>query len=231
MKLPQWTWAGDLLGRIGIVVLFANGAWVKSLAIYHALRDWGNASPDFEALRLLSEVACLAFLVLIVTTTIVRLKPLGSAEGIEPRFTALAGTFTMGFLVLLPPTIALPPAFEVFALCLTLAGFSLSAYVLYWLGRSFSIMAEARRLVTSGPYAIVRHPLYVVEEIAVLGILLLNLSLPAILLITVQWTLQMRRMFNEERVLARAFSEYAAYAAETPRFIPRWPARPARKPA
>ena len=231
MKLPQWTWAGDLLGRVGIVVVFAQGAAVKTQAIYQAIRDWSSASPNFEILRLLSETACLAFLLLIVATTIVRLKPIRSAQGIEPRFTALAGTFAMGLLVLLPPAIVLPPAIKIFALCLTLTGFSLSAYVLYWLGRSFSIMAEARRLVTTGPYAIVRHPLYVVEEVAVLGVLLLNLSVPATLLIAAQWAIQMRRMHNEERVLAGAFPDYGAYAAVTPRIVPRLFARPARKPA
>ncbi|MBC8036810.1 MAG: isoprenylcysteine carboxylmethyltransferase family protein [Rhizobiales bacterium] len=231
MKAPQWAWAGDLLGRIGIVVLFASAASAKTQIIYRAVRDWFASSPDFEMLPLLSEVANLAFLILIVTTTIVRLKPLRSAEGIEPRVTALAGTFAMVFLVLLPPAIPLLPPFKVFALCLMMIGFSLSAYVLYWLGRSFSIMAEARRLVTSGPYAVVRHPLYVVEEIAVLGVLLLNLSLPAVLLVAAHWALQLRRMHNEERVLAQAFPEYADYAAKTPKFIPRLAAWPARKPA
>lgn len=228
---PRWTWAGDLLGRIGIVALFTQGAATKSMAVYRDVWNWSAASPDFEALRLLSEMASLAFLVLIVTTTIMRLKPLRSAEGIEPRVMALAGTFAMGFLILIPPSIALPPALKVFALCLTLTGFSLSAYVLYWLGRSFSIMAEARRLVTAGPYGIVRHPLYAVEEIAVLGILLLNLSLPAVLLVAVHWAMQLRRMHHEERVLGKAFPEYTDYAARTPKFLPRFTAVAARKPA
>jgi len=231
MTGPRWTWAGDLFGRAGIIVLFTMTASAKAQIVYRALVGWWTSSPDFEMLRLLSEIANLAFVILIIATTAVRLQPLRCADGIEPRITALAGTFAMVLLVLIPSSISLPPPLKVFALGLTVIGFSLSAYVLYWLGRSFSIMAEARRLVTGGPYAVVRHPLYCVEEIAVIGVLLLNFSLPAVLLVAVQWALQMRRMHNEERVLAQAFPDYAAYAAKTPKFIPRLAAWPARKPA
>jgi protein-S-isoprenylcysteine O-methyltransferase Ste14 len=38
------------------------------------------------------------------------------------------------------------------------------------LGRSISILPQARQLVTSGPYAFVRHPLYLGEMTAMLGI-------------------------------------------------------------
>ena len=228
---PQWTWAGDLLGRIAIVVVFGMGISAKSKAIFKNTQEWLSASPDFEALKLLSEMASLVFLVLVVSTTIIRLKPLRSAEGVEPRFTALAGTFATALIVLIPPTVALSPALKIMALCLTAVGFLLSAYVLYWLGRSFSIMAEARRLVTAGPYRFVRHPLYAVEEIAVIGTLMLNLSLPAVLLIAAQWALQLRRMHHEELVLGKAFPEYADYAARTPKVLPRFKAIQAQKPA
>lgn len=40
------------------------------------------------------------------------------------------------------------------------ASAALSAIVLTRLGRSFSLMSEARGLVTHGPYRFVRHPLY-----------------------------------------------------------------------
>jgi protein-S-isoprenylcysteine O-methyltransferase Ste14 len=228
---PRWTWAGDLLGRIGIVVVFTLSASAKLRAVVKDIQEWSSASPDFDILRLFSGMACLAFLALVVSTTVMRLKPLRSAEGIEPRAMALAGTFATVLVTLIPSTIPLLPALKIFALCLTATGFSLAAYVLYWLGRSFSIMAEARRLVTAGPYGIVRHPLYSVEEIAVIGILLLNLSLPAVLLIAVQWTIQMRRMHHEERVLSQTFPEYADYAARTPKFLPRLTTALARKPA
>ena len=48
-----------------------------------------------------------------------------------------------------------------------------SFMVLAKLGRSFSIMPEARVLVTGGPYAFARHPLYAVEIITILGMAML----------------------------------------------------------
>jgi protein-S-isoprenylcysteine O-methyltransferase Ste14 len=91
---------------------------------------------------------------------------------------------------------------------------------LAWLGRSFSIMAEARRLVTHGPYALVRHPLYAAEVIGALGLFLQYASPWTALLMVVSMGIQLQRMRNEEQVLGATFSEYAAYAARTRRLIP-----------
>jgi len=104
---------------------------------------------------------------------------------------------------------------------MVIAGWMLSAYVLIGLGRAFSIMAQARRLVTTGPYAIVRHPLYLSEEIAMIGIALRHWSPGAALIVCVQWLFQLRRMTNEESVLRSTFPEYAVYATRTPKVIPR----------
>jgi hypothetical protein len=88
------------------------------------------------------------------------------------------------------------------------------------LGRSFSVMAEARQLVTAGVYRHVRHPLYLAEEIAAVGCAMQFFSLWAVLLLAAQIAFQLRRMANEERVLTQSFPEYARYRQNTARLIP-----------
>ena len=103
---------------------------------------------------------------------------------------------------------------------LIIVGSGSSFVVLRWLGKSFSILAEARRLVTSGPYKVVRHPLYLCEGIALLGVALQVISPLAVTITVIILLIQFRRMINEEAVLNSAFPEYRAYAARTPRVAP-----------
>jgi protein-S-isoprenylcysteine O-methyltransferase Ste14 len=100
-------------------------------------------------------------------------------------------------------------------------GTSLSFVVLRWLGKSFSIFAEARRLVTEGPYRIVRHPLYLCEGVALVGVTLQVLSPLAVLMAIAIVMVQCRRMINEEAILQAAFPEYRVYAANTSFLIPK----------
>lgn len=206
---------GDFAGRLALVVIFAAMATYQVMALVARIGD----SSELDFLDLAIRIASIAYVVLVVGLTIVRLKPIRSAEGFEPRFSALAGTFLSVALVALPqPDIG--TTLRVISLVLIAAGWLLSACVLVWLGRSFSVMAQARQLVTTGPYAIVRHPLYLCEEITVLGIALAHLSIAAVLIVAVQWMFQLRRMANEEAILRASFPEGAAYFAATPRIIP-----------
>lgn len=211
---------GDLLGRAGIVAYFTFAATIQCFKIYAALENRQALDDAHANLRLLSELAVLVFLALIVVTTLFRHKPLASTDHLEPHISALAGTLLLGLLALMPQAEPLSPALTITALILVVIGSLLSAYVLTWLGRSFSITAQARRLVTAGPYAIVRHPLYVTEGITTVGIVILHFSWPVVLLAVIQWTLQLRRMHNEERVLKATFQKYDSYAKRTPRVIP-----------
>jgi protein-S-isoprenylcysteine O-methyltransferase Ste14 len=88
------------------------------------------------------------------------------------------------------------------------------------LGRSLSIMPEARRLVMSGPYRFVRHPLYAAEEIAILGVWLQFMSWPATAILAGHFIIQLWRLGFEEAVLRESFAEYDAYARQTARLIP-----------
>src|ERR1700686_1658938 len=207
---------GDLAGRIALVTIFATAAINQTLGVIALFADYGE--PRF--LDLATRLASIAYVVLVTSLTIVRLKPIRNAEGFEPRLSALAGTFLSIALVQLPLA-DIGTGLRVTALILMAAGWILSACVLLWLGRAFSVMAQARRLVTTGPYAIVRHPLYLCEEVMVLGVALMHLSIVAVLIVAAHWMFQLRRMTNEEKVLGAAFPECAAYAARTPKIIPR----------
>jgi len=109
-----------------------------------------------------------------------------------------------------------------FAANVLLAGGLLFAIAsLAFLGRCFGILPDVRGLVTRGPYRIVRHPLYLGELTALLGIALgaerWALAVPLWL---VCLGLQIVRTGYEERSLQAEFPEYGPYAARTKRLIP-----------
>jgi protein-S-isoprenylcysteine O-methyltransferase Ste14 len=213
--------AGEVLGKASMLAAFGVFATFKAMAVKSRLMSWEPGHGIENHIELAAQVASLVFLVLLLSLTLLRFKPKETAEGLEPRVSALIGTFLSLSLMALPmPDFG--PVLRVTAIGLVLAGWLLSVYVLAWLGRSFSIMAQARRLVVRGPYAVVRHPLYVSEEIAMIGMVLLCLSPLAILIAAVQWTFQLRRMTHEERVLRESFPEYSDYAALTPKIIPQF---------
>ena len=164
-------------------------------------------------------LSTIAFLLLLAAATILRARPTGKARGLEPRVSAFAGAFLVYVIPLYPRRELSAPA-EMVSTLLVLFGSAAAVYTLLRLGRSFSLMAEARGLVTSGPYRLVRHPLYLAEELAIIGIFMQFLSLSTAFVLAVQIVFQLRRMHNEEAVLAESFPEYAAYRQRTARLLP-----------
>src|SRR6478735_8770831 len=90
-----------------------------------------------------------------------------------------------------------------------------------FLGRCFGVLPDVRGLVTRGPYRLVRHPLYLGELTAALGIVLgAQRWAPALAAWLVCLGLQLVRTTYEERSLRAQFPEYAPYADRTKRLIP-----------
>lgn len=167
----------------------------------------------------LARVGVLMFFVLAALLVVVRMRPVSKAHGLQPRLSALAGSFLLMSMALFPRH-DLSIGLNLLSAGLMFLGHLFAVYALAWLGRSFSIMAEARRLVTEGPYALVRHPLYAAEVIAAIGLFLQYASPWTALLMVVSLAFQLQRMRNEERILGATFMEYAAYATRTRRLIP-----------
>jgi len=89
------------------------------------------------------------------------------------------------------------------------------------LGRCFGVLPEVRGLVTHGPYRLIRHPVYLGELGACAGLVLASPTVWNLGVAAVFGLAQSTRMRLEERALLDEFSEYADYAARTPRLVPR----------
>lgn len=210
----------DFIGKALIVVLFGTGAAQKAFALAALLYHWSEIEPAMLWSYLAAHCAALAFITLTITLTIIRTAPVKRSAGIEPTVTAWIGTFLAGTMGMLPPA-GIGLIWTTMAVSLAAIGAGLSFYVLSFLGRSFSITPQARRLVTTGPYSVVRHPLYLAEELMALGLMIMVISPAAIMIAALHWLAQLRRMHNEESVLRMQFPGYADYADQTPRIIPR----------
>jgi protein-S-isoprenylcysteine O-methyltransferase Ste14 len=190
--------------------------------IVRPLDVFSTAQSDEGSVQIYAQLAALTtkviFVCLMMTLFVFRRQPVSKAKGVLPRFVALGGTFLIFLVAVLPlpePTLAQ----SVVGLTLVCLGSALSAIAISQLGGSFSIMAEARKLVTTGFYGFVRRPLYLAEEVAIIGMLVQNFSLPVLGLVIVQAGFQLWRMKNEETVLEQAFPEYGEYKASTARII------------
>jgi protein-S-isoprenylcysteine O-methyltransferase Ste14 len=205
--LPLVVWYGDALRQQ--LPLLANG--------FRALATQTLASPAL--LQFLAVIGSAAFNLALVVALLVRDKPVARSRGLAPRLTAVLGTF-LSVAILRLPVAAPPPVVQAFADVLIFGGGLTSAFVLWRLGAAFAIMPEARQLVTSGPYAIARHPLYVTEALVLIGTVLQFRQPWAALLGAATLLLIYLRTVFEERVLMAEYPQYAAYRARTARFIP-----------
>ncbi|MFB3079320.1 MAG: isoprenylcysteine carboxylmethyltransferase family protein [Lysobacterales bacterium] len=207
----------DLAGRVALAAIFLFFA-VRGLHRLETLlaNPWAS---DTWLLDFVIRIAGFLFALLLVATTVIRLPAKNSAVGLEPRISAILGSFLTLLLIVLPKGEISAEA-KVLATVIIFCGTGLSIYCLYWLGRSFSVMAHARRLVTAGPYSFVRHPLYAAEMITLMGITLANFSFLATLVFATTIAFQFRRMANEEKVLRATFPEYDDYSRRVPMIIP-----------
>ena len=195
-------------------------AIVTLLGLEKYMREAGPALPSaLYVLNIAMRLSVIAYLVVIAASILVRMRPARKARGVEPRISALIGTFLLTAVVILPRR-DLSPVAALVSASLTIAGSALAVVVLAQLRGSFSIMAESRELVTTGVYRIVRHPLYLAEEIAAIGVAMQFFSPWAALVLAVQIGFQLRRMRNEEVVLTATFPEYLAYRTGTARILP-----------
>jgi protein-S-isoprenylcysteine O-methyltransferase Ste14 len=213
--------AYDALMRLPI--LLYNGFFlvreISGLAAWIAGQPQPFALTPLAVTVLASRVALILFLALLIGFHLTRRRPIGKSRGWRPRLVALLGaTLTIAMVLLdrAPGSVAINAT----SAGLILLGNYLSIVSVLSLGRSLSIMPEARRLVVTGPYRLVRHPLYAAEEVAILGVWLQFMSWPATAILIGHLVIQLWRLGYEEDVLRQSFPEYDDYARKTARLVP-----------
>jgi protein-S-isoprenylcysteine O-methyltransferase Ste14 len=214
---PSW----ESITRISITVYFG---WIGLSAAGQQVRwalnqDFGKLATA-DLLDFAAETVDTFFQLAIAILIVMRYRRVAATGGLYPRLVALLGSFLFLLLVPFLSRHELSPNLDFLSILLMLSGSILATVVLLYLGRSFSILPEARRLVVTGPYRLVRHPLYATEMICMLGLAIQFTLWPAVIVFLIQLVIQLERMRIEEQLLNRTFPEYEIYASKTTRLIP-----------
>lgn len=152
-----------------------------------------------------------------------------SVHGILPRVVAYGRTYILFCFVTLagwyqPEWLApnATPGLGYLALILVVYGAVLDLWALWHLRIAFSIEPQARRLITTGPYRFLRHPLYTSYVLSYSAILVLHPTVPVALAIALWAVFLSFSILYEEQVLSRAFpAEYQAYRERAGAILPR----------
>ena len=145
-----------------------------------------------------------------------------------PGFLALAGSQHPAWTGFTPAAWAVSVGYGVW-----MAGVLAAVWTVWQLRYSFSLAPQARELVRTGPYRLVRHPIYAAYLLQYLGMWLGHFTLPFGITLLAWLALISLRVHYEEAVLEATFPEYAQYRQEVGLLCPRgWPgASRGRSPA
>ncbi|HLZ95145.1 MAG TPA: isoprenylcysteine carboxylmethyltransferase family protein [Candidatus Dormibacteraeota bacterium] len=210
-------WRNLLFGRLLPALFFGIFVADQLLQVAASVHSARSFSDLLFVIRQLLALTYFTMLVVLYTT---RPPAKGTDHRLAVVFVAFTGTFSIlgaGFLpggtrrdlLFLPGDI------------LATAGLAYSVWGLAYLRRSFSIIPEARRLVTGGPYGFSRHPVYLGEIATAIGVNLATAGWLGALAVAYFIGAEILRMRWEEGVLSRTFPDaYPGYAARVPRFFP-----------
>jgi protein-S-isoprenylcysteine O-methyltransferase Ste14 len=218
VRRGSWAYWGELLfSRLVPAVFFSIFLARQLLFLWDGLH---SVHQPTDYLFVVQQVLALAYFTMLVVLYSTRLPKRGTDHRVAVVFIAFTGTFSAIAAPFLPGG-GRREDLVLVADILATAGLAYSVWGLAYLRRSFSIIPEARRLVTGGPYSLSRHPVYLGEVVAALGVNLATAGWPGALAVVYFIGCELLRIRWEEGVLARAFpSDYPPYARRVPRYFP-----------
>jgi protein-S-isoprenylcysteine O-methyltransferase Ste14 len=215
-ELEATRWGGVVLGNVWPAYLFA---------LPLAARTWNllRSGSGLNAYTL-QEGVTIAFLALVVVLFAVRKRSISGRRATwREGLVALGGTFLLNVVAYVAVDATSSDGILLASSTIVVLGTLFTIWSLATLGRCFGLLPEARGLVRSGPYRLVRHPVYLGEFISALGILVAKPHPLIVAVLAVFAVLQYWRTVYEERALTDAFpTEYPSYQASVGRLIPGW---------
>jgi len=193
-----------------------GGIWFMLLALCVAIKIGSSGNDSWPSL--LSSFCLATFYVLVALLIMTRSPAKAQAEGLLPRIAAFVGSYlpwTIGFF---GKTVQSLPNLASTA-CI-LIGMIMMLVTIRHLGRSFSLVPQARSVVQTGPYRWIKHPLYFAEEIVIVGVVLQYLTPVTVMILLLHIGVQVCRILYEEDLLRRNCPEYSSYEASRWRLIP-----------
>lgn len=215
--------------RRDMVLQVCGGTWFLILAVLVAVQTCSRLGSASRIETLARFCPCV-FYMLLWYLICARPPATARARGILPRVAAFAGTYLPWCITLVADYMPWPVAFapdtrhgvllDVASMACVLSGLVMTILTVSFLGKSFSIVPQARSIVQRGPYRWIRHPLYAAEELAVLGIVLRVLSPVTFAIFVLHIVIQVCRILYEEKLLLQTFPEYGDYSTRRWRAIP-----------
>lgn len=207
------------VGRLIAVSIFTFFMTLNIFVVYCDLRVLPPINI-IKTLGLIHHLLVVCFYALIILLYFLRGSASSTSRSFVTNTIAVLTTFSPSALSLLSRPELSRPEIVLLADFMIVLGMILSIYSLASLGRNFSIIPQARKLVQSGPYKFIRHPIYLGELIGLLGVVLIGLTIPKITAFFLIVGCQIYRAVQEERLLSNVFLEYKEYCSKTARFIP-----------
>lgn len=154
----------------------------------------------YAPLLLLSETAVVAF-------TLIRRPTENLSMNLGDWLLATAATCA-GLLII--PGVTLVPALVPLGIALAVGGNLVQAWAKLVLRRSFGVAPANRGLKLTGPYKVVRHPMYAGYALVHMGVMILMFSPINLVIYIIGWWAQILRILAEEKLLSQD-PEYTAY--------------------
>jgi len=203
-------WSYDRMMRL------FGGMWFMLLALCVAAKIGTSLTDPWPSL--LSSFCIASFYLVLALLIMTRSPAKAQADGLLPRIAAFVGSYLPWTITFFGQTDQTLP--NLLSTACVLIGMIMMLVTIRHLGRSFSLVPQARSVVQTGPYRWIKHPLYFAEEIAILGVVLQYLTPVTVIVFVLHIGVQVSRILYEEDLLRRNCPEYSSYEASRWRLIP-----------